>query len=330
MSYSLANAPPNDRPIAVVSDHNAAPRKGVMSEVAYTLVDVFTTHRFGGNPLAVFPDARRIPDGDLQRIARELNLSETAFAYCLAPGEWRLRIFTPTMEHRFAGHPTIGAALVLAEQDKLRELVLHEAVGPVAVTIDRPTGSPPVARLAVPTDPEERDVTIPLTDLASLLTLQPDDLRGGARRARAMSCGVPFLFVRVRDAGTLARACLRRDVWSRLLADTWAPHVYVYAVVCDDGTPQVRSRMFAPLMGIEEDPATGGAAAALAGVFAADDPQTQGVACWTILQGVEMGRPSLLELSAHLEGGKARQISVGGSAVRMGRGALLLAASGEE
>lgn len=289
----------------------------------YELADVFTTTAFGGNPLALFPNASAIPEHWLQRIAAELNLSETAFAYPLGEREWRLRIFTPTMEHPFAGHPTIGSALLLAEERQLTELTLHEEVGAVALTIERRSHGEAIARLAVPVDPEERPVSVSIDDLAAMLSLKSCELETGGFAPRAMSCGVPFLFIRVTNRQALSSARLQKDRWLKLIAESWSPHVYLFTLNGSAGDEsEIHARMFAPLMGIEEDPATGGAAAALAGVLAAQDPARSGEATWRISQGVDMGRPSILELTANLAGGRASQIRVGGSAVRMGQGSL--------
>jgi trans-2,3-dihydro-3-hydroxyanthranilate isomerase len=299
-----------------------------LARAHYELADVFTTTPFGGNPLALFPDASTIPENWLQRIASELNLSETAFAYPLGAGEWKLRIFTPTMEHPFAGHPTIGSALLLAERENLAELTLHEGVGPVSLTIDRSNAT--IARLTVPMEPEERSISAAPDEIASMISLDPDQVENGLLAPRAMSCGVPFLFIRVTDSDAVRASRLQKDRWQALVAASWAPHVYVFTV--GDGAlgkRAVHSRMFAPLMGIDEDPATGGAAAALAGVLAAQEPALSGEIGWTISQGIEMGRPSLLELSAHLADGRVTDIRVGGSAVRMGRGSLDLSLMGK-
>ncbi|HEV2594626.1 MAG TPA: PhzF family phenazine biosynthesis protein [Sphingomicrobium sp.] len=311
-----------DPAIPGADDDGKAPGSASPRRAHYELADVFTTKAFGGNPLALFPDASAIPDPWLQRIAAELNLSETAFAYPMGEREWRLRIFTPTMEHPFAGHPTIGSALLLAEAHELTELTLHEQVGPVRLTIDRPKDRSPIARLSVPVDPEERPVDLPLEEIAEMVSLDAAQIGSQAIAPRAMSCGVPFLFIRVRDRRALGAARLQKDRWEKLIARSWAPHVYLFVVTASG---DVQARMFAPLMGIEEDPATGGAAAALAGVLAVQERVRSGEARWSIAQGIEMGRPSTLELTAQLEGGRASRIRVGGSAVRMGRGSLDLA-----
>jgi trans-2,3-dihydro-3-hydroxyanthranilate isomerase len=230
------------------------------------------------------------------------------------------------MEHPFAGHPTIGSALLLAEKDALTELTLHEKVGPVALTIERSGNVPAIARLAVPVEPQEQPVTAALDEIAAMVSLKPAQIETGDLAPRAMSCGVPFLFIRVKDREALRAARLQKDKWQRLIADSWAPHVYVFALEPSEGDQSdIGARMFAPLMGIDEDPATGGAAAALAGVLAAQEPGRSGEAKWIIAQGVEMGRPSTLELRAKLQHGRASGIRVGGSAVRMGRGSLDLA-----
>ena len=289
----------------------------------FRLLDVFTTSLFGGNPLAVFRQSEQIPAGYLQAVARELNLSECAFAHPMAGrhGEWRLRIFTPTMEHAFAGHPTIGAALALTEgwdlEDGPVRIVLHEGIGPVPVTVERAEGGV-VARLTVPVSPEERPSCDPRT-LAAMLSLDEEDIGCGPYRPRALACGVPFQIVPLTTLDALRRARLRRDLWERDLARTWAPHLYLVVHTPEADDADFRVRMFAPLMGVDEDPATGGAAAALTGLLAGTEP-ADGRRSWRIRQGVEMDRPSLLELGAEVRSGTASAITVGGSAVFTGGG----------
>jgi trans-2,3-dihydro-3-hydroxyanthranilate isomerase len=284
----------------------------------FLTADVFTTQPFGGNPLAVFPDARGLSDGEMQLLARELNLSESVFVFPPTDPKHvcRLRIFTPAMELPFAGHPTVGTALLLAWEGAIPleqgagEVVLEEAVGPVPVAIaarDGRAGTATLTSRAV----ELRDA--PEVDLAALAGLQASELGIPGLPAQAASCGVRFLIVPVRDLEALGRVRMDRDRWEREIAGSWAPHVYFVAPATD---ADFRARMFAPAMGIEEDPATGAAAAAFAGYLRAHG----GAGRWVIEQGVEMGRPSRLFVEADADGG----IRVGGTAVPMMRGELLL------
>lgn len=307
----------------------------------YVLADVFTDQPFGGNPLAVFPEADDIPAPAMPLIARELNLSETAFVLSPARGgTHRLRIFTPGTELPFAGHPTVGAACVLLSEGKIElkdgraSLVFEEGVGPVEVTAVR-SGTRIQASLRTARLPERGPAAPPVETLARLLSLSPEDIRTGDWAPACFSCGVPFLIVPLRDRETLGRARLNHAVWARSVASTWAPHVYLLAP-CSPSTParhpaspgggpaapDVRVRMFAPAMGIAEDPATGAAAAAAAGYLADLAPAGRGDLTWVFEQGVEMGRPSRLLVTATRAAGSIDAVYVAGETVRIGEGRL--------
>jgi trans-2,3-dihydro-3-hydroxyanthranilate isomerase len=292
----------------------------------YYTLDVFTDRVFGGNPLAVFPDAREIPAGQMQRAARELNLSETVFVLPpqTAEGTRRLRIFTPGVELPFAGHPTVGTAILLAmlgevamEGDEAR-IVFEEGVGPVPVTIRGRGGKPDFAQLSAAMLPESRPAPA-REEIAALLGLSADEVGAEGYEAEAVSCGVPFVIAPLRDLDALGRARVDPAVWQRLLADAWAPHVYVFTPETGSAA-DFRVRMFAPAMGIVEDPATGGAASAFAGYLATRGAAADGTLRWTVEQGIEMGRPSTLYLEADKADGAVTAIRVGGSAVLVGKG----------
>lgn len=296
--------------------------------------DVFTDQVFGGNPLAVFPEAEGLGGEAMQRIAREFNISETVFV--LAPDDpahtCRLRIFTPGRELPFAGHPTIGAALVLAWAGKVplagpeSRIVFEEGVGPVPVTITARDGRAARAEFSAAKMPEYGPEPPGRAELARLLSLAEQDLLPGPGRPddrpRAVSCGVPFLFVPVADRDALARAALRREVWDRLLAPYWAPAVFVFTYDAEGRGHDVRARMFSPLMGIAEDPATGAAVTALAGYLAPLGGMREGTLRWVVEQGYEMGRPSLLEVEADLAEGAVTAIRVAGTAVPVSEGEM--------
>lgn len=290
--------------------------------------DVFTNQRFGGNQLAVFPDATGLSPELMAQIAREFNLSETVFVF--PPDDpahtRRLRIFTPGMELPFAGHPTIGAAYVLAATGAIptqaaeTRIIFEEGVGPVPVSIFGAAGQPKSAILTAAQLPEFGPPAPDTDALAALLSLEAAELLTGAYAPQAVSCGVPFLFVPVRDRVTLARVRLNREQWASLLAGWWAPHVYV--LTFDPGRPDcdLRARMFAPAMNIVEDPATGAAAAALAGYLGSRETETTGTFRWLVEQGIEMGRPSLLEVAADKVDGTFTAVRVGGASVLVSEG----------
>jgi trans-2,3-dihydro-3-hydroxyanthranilate isomerase len=289
----------------------------------YCTLDVFTERRFGGNPLAVVLDADDIDDESMQRIAREFNYSETTFV--LRPSDAsqtaRVRIFTPGSELPFAGHPTVGTAYALAALGRIpnstRDIVFEEGVGPVPVRIDRdPDGSVRRCVLTTAQAPERIETLAEREAAAAMLGLPAAAI---AADPEVWSCGLPFLVVPLADVDALQTARLDLPRWSALLAGRSSLQVYLIA---RSGEQQWRARMFAPGQGVPEDPATGSAAAALAGWLARRIPG-DGDRSWQILQGVEMGRPSTIELLYKQTGDTARRVRVGGSSVLFARGTLV-------
>lgn len=294
----------------------------------YLTADVFTDRPFGGNPLAVFPDARGISPERMQQVARELNLSETVFVLPPKdPGHTRkLRIFTPGVELPFAGHPTVGTALILAWLGEISlsgeetRIVFEEGVGPVPVTIRAAEGKADFAQLSTAQLPEFGPAPA-APELAEMLSLDPDDVLTGDDSPQAVSCGVAFVFIPLRDRDALRRARLRLDRWEALLASSWAPHVYVFTRDHELPATDLRARMFAPAMGVSEDPATGAAAAAFGG-YLGSRASGDGTLRWTLEQGFEMGRPSLIHLEVDRAGGEITAVRVGGGAVLISEGAM--------
>lgn len=286
----------------------------------YQLLDVFTERPFGGNQLAVFTDGSGMGAETMQAVARELNLSETVFVLPAEEGgDFRLRIFTPAMELPFAGHPTVGAALVLAEATDLSNLALEEAAGRVDVRIDRREGRR-FATLTAPRLSERLPIEIESEAVAASLGAAPGAL--APIPAAAYSAGVPFLFAPLAGAEALAAAAVDLPVWRTHIADSRAPHIAALWMQDWRNGGEVHLRMFAPAMGITEDPATGAAAAALAGLLVDLQQPQDGTTHWLVRQGEAMGRPSRIYLEADVENGRAAAIRVGGTAVMMGRGSL--------
>ena len=292
--------------------------------------DVFTDRVFGGNPLAVFPDGRGLSTEQMQRVAGELNLSETVFVLPPEdPGNTRrLRIFTPGTELPFAGHPTVGTAIVLASigevpmQGAETRIVFEEGVGPVPVLIRAEGGVPVFAQLSAAKLPETGPPPPFGEELAELLSIQPEDVLQGEEAPENVSAGVPFLFIPVRDRSVLARCRVRLDRWDALLAGPESPELYVFARDPELPGSDFRARMFAPGLGIPEDPATGGAVAAFGGYVGVRSPERDGTLRFTIEQGFEMGRPSLLHLEVDKRDGKVTAVRVGGGAVLVSEGAM--------
>ena len=297
-----------------------------MARYHFFTLDVFTGRPFGGNPLAVVLDAERLGSEQMQAIAAEFNLSETVFVLPPAKpsGAKKLRIFTPRTELPFAGHPTVGTAFLLAKlglvqlDDADPVMVLEEAVGNVAVTVQLGPDGPIATQMSVPKMPEPGPDPPPAQALAAMLSLSAEDLLPD-RLPRAYSCGVPFLFVPLRDREAVARARIRSDLWEKTVSQWWASSVFVFTFDTETPQAQVHARMFAPAFGIVEDPATGGAAAALAG-YLCDMEVRDGSFHWRIEQGFEMGRPSLIELEAVKSGGRVTAVRVGGRSVLMSEG----------
>jgi trans-2,3-dihydro-3-hydroxyanthranilate isomerase len=288
----------------------------------YYTCDVFTERRFGGNPLAVLPEAAGLSGEQMQCIAREFNYFETTFV--LPPDDpahtRKVRIFTPGAEIPFAGHPNVGTAFVLAAIGALPgggetlQVVFEEAAGLVPVAIRYGDGRPVHCELTAP-----QALTLgampPLGAVAASLGLSPDAVVTSTHPPRVASAGLPFLLVELRDRTTLAEARVRHDEYAALmhLCGGEGMHLYTH----DTGQPGVdlRARMYAPLHGVAEDPATGSANVALAGLLAACAPEADATFAWRIAQGVEMGRPSLLEASATKHGGEVETVRVGGRSV---------------
>lgn len=292
-----------------------------MPRARYHLLDVFTDRPFTGNPLAVFVDPPELSTSQMQALAGELNLSESVFVRPPAARDeaWPTRIFTPGTELPFAGHPTVGTAVLLAELSLVEDrVVLAEPVGDVDVAIERRAdGTSATLRTAVApsyTPAPDREL------LAAALSLAPDDLHPSLAEG-VWSCGVPFCVVPVRDADVLARTRVDLGLWHEHLASTDAANLYPMAPL-DEGWDRWRVRMFSPGFGIPEDPATGAAAAASGGFLAGTRQWRKGPLRWVLEQGVEMGRPSELRVSLDADGGEATGVFVGGDAVVVGGGEL--------
>jgi trans-2,3-dihydro-3-hydroxyanthranilate isomerase len=290
----------------------------------YCTCDVFTDARFGGNPLAVLPDARGLTDAEMQAIAREFNYSETTFV--LAPADARhtarVRIFTPGGELPFAGHPTIGTAFVLAATGAVdraaSELVFEEGVGPVPVQLERDGDAIKSCTLTTARLPESGPPPPAAEQLARMLQLPADAVSDGAE---CWSCGVPFLVVPLAAVEALAACRLDLALWRELLSGYATQKVYPVARVSDG---LWRVRMFAPGVGVAEDPATGSAAAAFAGWIAKRSDLRDGTLRLTLHQGIEIGRPSELRLEIDRAHGATTAVRVGGAAVMVSQGMLLV------
>lgn len=290
--------------------------------------DVFTDRVFGGNPLAVIPDAKGLSPEQMQSIAREFNLSETSFVLPPEAGSetFGVRIFTPARELPFAGHPTIGTACVLAAAGRVKldrgegKVILGEGVGPVPVSIRGGDGKPFFAQLTAAKLPQWGASPPPSEMLAATLSLDPTDVLDDPRdEPQAISCGLPFMFVPLKSLDAVRRARLNWEGWNQYLSTHWAQQIFLFAFEAETRGVTAHARMFSP-WGVDEDPATGSAAAAFAGYLVRRQRPNDGTATWTVEQGFEMGRPSFIEIEADVIDGKPTAVRVGGQTVLVGRG----------
>ena len=284
----------------------------------FATLDVFTDRRFAGNPLAVVLDAEALDAAAMQAIAREFNHPETVFVFAPADPAHRarVRIFTPARELPFAGHPTVGTAVLLGARDGGRDLVLEEGIGAVRCTLESMRGGGGRARFTIPQLPTEAGPTADVAAIAAALSLVPEDI-GEGRPAR-WSAGIPLTFVPIVSLAAIARC--RPDPARFDAAFGAGAAVYVFCNETAEAGHHFHARMFAPGMGVPEDPATGSAAAAFAGVLARR--LSDGTHTITIEQGYEMGRPSLIHLTAEVAAGRLVSASIGGDAVIVTEGTI--------
>ncbi len=300
-----------------------------MARRFFTL-DVFTRQALSGNPLAVVVDAEGLDEATMLKIAREFNLSETVFVLPVrnAINTARIRIFTPMMELPFAGHPTVGSAVLLAslrapELAGARDLtvVLEEAVGDVACTVRLERRGASFAWFALPRLPE-RIGAADARALADALSLDEADIGFDGHSPAVWSAGTPFCFTPVSGLQAIARA--KPDAQKLTAASAGGRGVWLYTRETCEPQSAVHARMFSALMPGLEDPATGAAVAAFAGVAHAFEHPEDGEHALVIEQGFEMGRPSLITLGMSVANGALVAATIGGHAVRVGEGTLAL------
>jgi trans-2,3-dihydro-3-hydroxyanthranilate isomerase len=297
-----------------------------MRRLHYHRVDVFTDRAFGGNPLAVITNGRGVADETMQAVAKEFNLSETTFV--VPPDDprhdWRVRIFTPGHELPMAGHPTIGTSFVLAREHLIRRderettITLEEGVGPIPVRVEFRDGEPSFAEMSQPLPkfgPELSDRRA----AAEMLSLAADDI-DERLPVEVVSCGVPFLYVPLRTLDAARRARPRAELIEVASErDGLPPEVFVFTREVEHVGSTVHSRMFAPGLGITEDPATGGASGPL-GCYLVRHGLAPAGAEIISEQGLEMGRPSLIHIRIEQDGDRITAVRVGGQCHFMGEG----------
>ncbi|MGB1253721.1 MAG: PhzF family phenazine biosynthesis protein [Candidatus Promineifilaceae bacterium] len=287
----------------------------------YYICDVFTDTRFGGNPLAVLPEAAGLSAETMQQIAREFNFSESTFVFPAEQGHTRrVRIFTPTQEVPFAGHPNVGTAFTLAtigEVGTNTSVTFEEDAGLVPITIRAEENRPIWCELFAP-----QDVwigrSISAETAAALLSLIPADIVTSNHPPQEASVGLPFLIIELRDKDALQRARINLDQLHALEASGIVPDVHLYTH--GSGEFDIHARMYAPLDNVPEDPATGSANCALVGMLTQINPAPDGAFSWRIAQGFEMGRPSILSARTRKTGGTVTGVWIGGSCVMVSEG----------
>jgi len=292
----------------------------------FVTLDVFTGRRFAGNPLAVVLEGGGLDTAAMQAIAREFNLSETAFV--LPPQDpahrARYRIFTPREEVAFAGHPTVGTAVLLGLLDgggQAREMVLEANIGPVPCRVG-PVGDGGQAMFQLPALPADAGPPPSAGTLATALGLDPADIGFAKFAPCCFSAGIAFAFTPLKNIDAVRRAAPDLARFASDLGGNAHRAVFVYCAEAAEAGHDFHARMFAPSYGVPEDPATGSAAAAFAGVLTRFAGLQDGRHEFAIEQGYEMGRPSLIRLGLTLAGGELVDASVGGGAVTVTEGTI--------
>jgi len=291
----------------------------------YYICDVFTDTRFGGNQLAVLPEAQGLSDRQMQQIAREFNFSESTFVLPPERGhDRRVRIFTPTAEIPFAGHPNVGTAFTLATTGALgsidgpRNITFEEKAGLVPITITRRNGSI-WCELSAPT-PLSLGPVVARELPAAAVSLSAEDVVTTTHPPQVASVGLPFIVAELRSRAALERARVNGPGLDAIKALGVVPDIHLYVRSGDEF--DLRTRMFAPYDGVPEDPATGSANCALAALLTQERKESSGAFKYRIAQGVEMGRPSVLEARSEKRDGAVSGTWIGGASVLVSEGTI--------
>jgi trans-2,3-dihydro-3-hydroxyanthranilate isomerase len=296
----------------------------------YLHLDVFADRAFAGNQLAVFTDAAGLDGPRMQHIANEMAFAETTFVFASdsAEADARVRIFTPSRELPMAGHPTIGTAFALAANGAIEpgalRVTLGLGIGPTLVFLEWEKRRLTFAWMRQPL-PTFGFVGRDTERLAASLGVEPGDISGSGLPVQAVSSGVPFLFVPLATRAAVNRARADRSALQAFFMASEQPElpVFVFSVERGDDDATAYSRMFAPLFGIPEDPATGGATGPLGAYLLRHGvvSETDAVRMQS-LQGVAMGRPSRIAISVLARDGEIRDVRIGGTSVLLGGGSL--------
>jgi len=290
---------------------------------AFHIVDVFSSTPFGGNQLAVLPDAAGISTEGMQKIAREFNFGETTFVLPKndPANTCRVRIFAPRAELDFAGHPSVGTACALVMKQHVRlgdptRLILEENIGPVTVDVAQQNGGFH-GTLTLSGKIEAPAGAPSPTELAAVLSVEPAEVN----QVFFAGVGVPFCFAQLSSNEVVDRATINRAAWATTLSRAWSPHIFFFAGNLRDGG-KLYARMWAPALGVEEDPATGSACAALVGAMASKLDIGGTAYRLSIQQGVSMRRRSEIEAEARKSGSVVTSVSVSGATVYIASGEI--------
>lgn len=296
----------------------------------YLHYDVFTDHLFGGNQLAVVLDARGLASETMQAIAKEMNFSETTFLLPVeqAGTDVRMRIFTPGSELPMAGHPTVGSTFALARAGIIApgttDFTFGLNIGPTPVSLTWTNGDLTFVWMAQG-KPEFSDAVVDAARAAAALSTSPAAVSGTAKPVQIVSCGVPYLLVPLTTRSAVDNAVVNAGLLESLLheSQSGAHGVFLFSAEPSRDGATVYSRMFAPELGVSEDPATGSASGPL-GCYLVRNKMVRPDQSGNILslQGVKMGRPSHVHIAIGVEGEDITSVRVGGEAVLAGEGIL--------
>lgn len=300
-----------------------------MVKYKFFLIDVFTSEPFSGNPLAVFPEAEKIPENNLQKIAREMNLSETTFIF---PPEnknndIKIRIFTPMCELPFAGHPTIGSAFAVFSNLQYPEIsksyhIIEEGIGTVKVAIQWQNREIKSISMEQPL-PEFKEIINDIGLISSLLSISDDKIVNDLP-VQVLSAGLPTLYIPVNDIETLNSIQLRIDIWKKHFSGNNPLQIMAFTTNTGKAKNTVQSRFFAPALGVYEDPATGSASGPL-GCYLLKYKLMESKEHLSITnyQGEKIQRPSKIFIEINQKNGWVESLNVGGSCVFVGMGEII-------
>jgi trans-2,3-dihydro-3-hydroxyanthranilate isomerase len=296
-----------------------------MPNIPFLILDVFATEKYTGNQLAVFLDAGDLADVQMQQIAREINFSETTFVTNSAPvnGGYNTRIFTPTTELPFAGHPTLGTAFAIQQEivkDAVEQVNLNYQVGQIPVDLNYLNGEPDILWMHQQ-QPHFYDA-VDVEMLAAVIGVNPTDI-DSRYPIEPISTGLPFIIVPLKTLAAVSRAKLNLDLYARSVANLPAQAILVFCSETIDPNRQLHVRVFTECFGIPEDPATGSANGCLAAYLAKYQYFGSPILDITVEQGIEMGRSSLLYLRANYTPTNC-PVSIGGKVIKIAKGEFML------